>query len=332
MNANSPISKTPRYEVIKDTIQQAIESRRILTGQILLESPLSKLFRTSRVPVRQALELLHTEGVIDKFDGRGYIVTNGTENPPPIRRQIHEENLTLEGTVDLFDNRPPSEKIFSSVELAITDCIAFGHFRIVETDLIKHFGVSSTVSRQVLLKLKDMGLVEKADNSHWVTGPLTFQSVSEYYDLRILLEPTAIKRSVPHLRKESLVKMRDKISCLLHDTSKISISDIESIERDLHTKCLSKSGNSKLDKIISQSQIPLVVNYNFYKYFGEEKYETSLQEHFNIVECLINDDVESAAKKLEQHLKSAKLRTAQRLKSLAVCPEPTLPSYIKRII
>ncbi|EEY71846.1 GntR family transcriptional regulator [Grimontia hollisae] len=332
MKTNSQPLKTPRYVLIKETIRNAIESKQIAAGQILLEFPLSKLFHTSRVPVRQALELLHTEGLIKKLDGRGYLVTNGKDNPPAIRKQLNESNLGLDHNVDLFDNRTPSEKIFSAVESAITDCIAFGHFRIVETDLIKYFGVSSTVSRQVLLKLKDMGLVEKADNSHWVSGPLTSQSVTEYYDLRILLEPAALRRSIPHLRKSELLEMRSKLVALLTGSSQPLISDIESIERDLHSKCLSHSGNSKLIKIVNQSQIPLVVNHNFYKFFGTSNCKKSISEHLDILNHLINNDIEAAAESLEVHLKSAKLRTSQRLKSLAVCPEPNLPPYIKRIV
>ena len=60
-----------RYEMIRDTLRASITQGRAAPGLVLVEAPLAQLFGTSRVPVRQALNLLHDEGLICRFRGRG---------------------------------------------------------------------------------------------------------------------------------------------------------------------------------------------------------------------------------------------------------------------
>ncbi|RMS28868.1 Regulatory protein, GntR, partial [Pseudomonas coronafaciens pv. garcae] len=55
---------------------------------VLLEAPLAELFGTSRVPVRKALNLLHEEELISRFDGRGYLVNPQSEHVEPLRLSL----------------------------------------------------------------------------------------------------------------------------------------------------------------------------------------------------------------------------------------------------
>lgn len=63
-----------RYQIIFETLTNSIKSELIPSGTVLLEAPLSKIFNTSRVPVRQALQLLSEHQLISRFNGRGYLV------------------------------------------------------------------------------------------------------------------------------------------------------------------------------------------------------------------------------------------------------------------
>lgn len=56
-----------RYETIRQVLEDAIASRKVPHGLVLVEGPLAQLFGTSRVPVRQALSLLHDQGLITRF-------------------------------------------------------------------------------------------------------------------------------------------------------------------------------------------------------------------------------------------------------------------------
>src|SRR5215469_4342114 len=84
--SSNPRSNTPkssakaRYQVIYDALRNSIHSERMPAGLVLLEGSVARLFGTSRAPVRRALELLHHDQLIQRFEGRGYLVSaNGDQ-------------------------------------------------------------------------------------------------------------------------------------------------------------------------------------------------------------------------------------------------------------
>ncbi len=77
-----------RYAMIREVLRNAILSGAAANGLVLLEAPLAELFGTSRVPVRKALNLLHEEGLISRFDGRGYLVNPESREVEPLRLSL----------------------------------------------------------------------------------------------------------------------------------------------------------------------------------------------------------------------------------------------------
>ena len=166
--------QAPRYAKIQESLRDAILSQRLPPSLVLLEGPLARMYGTSRGPVRKALELLHQEGLISRFEGRGFLATPEPETVTPERQTLTPEMLGLAADYkSQLDARPISDRIYAEVEEAVATCLAFGHFRIVETTLSEYYGVSRTVARQVLGRLRNQRLVEKDNYSHWLAGPLT---------------------------------------------------------------------------------------------------------------------------------------------------------------
>jgi DNA-binding GntR family transcriptional regulator len=167
-----------RYRLIHDQLKSAILRGRIAAGLVLLEGPVARIFGTSRVPVRKAFELLHEGGLLRTFEGRGYLVagTDGSE-PQPLRVPLSEAALGFDETPAPLALPSTSERIYHDLEATVSIGIAFGHFRIDETEAADTFGVSRGAVREALSRLRDLGLVEKSTYSHWMCGPLTARAV-----------------------------------------------------------------------------------------------------------------------------------------------------------
>lgn len=60
-----------RYRPIHDQLKSAIALGRIAPGLVLLEGRVARIFGTSRVPARKAFEMLHADGLLHTFEGRG---------------------------------------------------------------------------------------------------------------------------------------------------------------------------------------------------------------------------------------------------------------------
>lgn len=325
--------RAPRYSMIEDSLRDAIQTGRIPLNQVLLEGPIARLFGTSRGPVRKALIRLHEQGLISRFEGRGFLATPEPDAVVPAREALTPECLGLGADASpVVDTRPAAERIYAEVEEVVATCLAFGHYRIVESSLSDFYGVSRTVAREVLGRLRSQRLIEKDRHSHWLAGPLTAQAVAEDYEIRVLLEPAALKVSGPLLERRELEAMRARLQRLIDHPDLLSAATIAELEQDLHYSCLRHYRNRKAGEMIAQSQLPVVVNRLFFQTLGVPEREPLLMEHKLVIDHLLYGAFDAAASSLQSHLLVAAERTRRRLKVLSVFPEPDLPPYLQRIV
>lgn len=331
MASDMSTETTPRYRVIRDTVEQSIRSGLVPEGLVIIEKPLADIFGTSRAPVRRALAELHDRGFLQLFDGRGYLAG---QNPraKPLRRRLEPEMLGLGDELLLELNTPTlADRIHDEVQQVIATAMAFGQFRIQTAELADHYGVSRTVIREVLMRLKDRHVIGKDSTGHWIAGPLTAKAVREDYEIRRLLEPASLLSSAPQLTHEELAVMYRRLEGAMTSKEGPTITDLREIELDLHERCLRHNKNSRLRAIIQHSQLPLIVNHVFFSVIGPSKDSPALSEHALVIEHLKRKAYNAAAASLEAHLTAAAERTRQRLKALSVFPEPVLPSFLVRV-
>lgn len=94
--APDPLGKPARISLadnIADLIAKAIATRHIVPGGRIVESTLAERLGVSRVPIREALKVLHAQGILVGGGHRGYhVAAFGHE----VTQQILEVRLTLE--------------------------------------------------------------------------------------------------------------------------------------------------------------------------------------------------------------------------------------------
>lgn len=320
-----------RYEMIRDALKSAICAGIAQPGLVLVEAPLSELFGTSRVPVRQALTLLHQEGLIQRFEGRGYLVNPNNEDVQILRLPLTLEVLGLSSDGQPIDNRPLGEKVYEQLVTTVTQYMAFGHYRLDEQLLANDLGVSRTIVREALMRLRDKGLVEKEPYTPWLLGPLTAKAVREDYELRAVLEPEALRRNALSLTSETLIPMLERISAAQRPGFAPTPSDLSAIEADLHTRCLAGTANDRMIAVINQAQNSMGIARLVSEALAHTTNDAMLSEHRAVIEALLYGNSDSACLLLRDHLSRAKDRALQRLKVLSVIPEPATPAYLERI-
>lgn len=248
----------------------------------------------------------------------------------PLRLILSRTQFGLDSSEELVDTRPLGERIFEEIGVALSTCIAFGHFRLDEQSAAEHYGVSRAVVREALMRLRDRGLVEKEPYSQWLAGPLTAREVTEDYELRACLEPEALRQTAPGLSRETLEAMLARVIAAQNNPDS-TLTDIEHIEEDLHHHCLAGLQNRKIATLIRQGQSPMIISRIFYNVLGIGADEAMLAEHRLILELLLHGAFDAAALNLKEHLHRARQRMLQRLKVLSVLPEQELPSYLTKL-
>ncbi|KAF0251199.1 GntR family transcriptional regulator [Pseudomonas putida] len=334
MSATQPLEDRPaasRYETIRITLRDAILSGQTVPGLVLVEGPLAELFGTSRVPVRHALNLLHEEGLIRRFSGRGFLIDPDRTTDTPLRVPLTRKLLGLEPQEDLIDYRPLGERIYDHLAQTVIRFMVFGHYRIDEQSAAEELNVSRNVVREALMRLRDKGLVEKEPYSQWLAGPLTAQAVKQDYELRMLLEPDALRQGVEHVSRSDLEGMLSRVVKAQEAGRRVQRADIEKLEQDLHVTCIAGVSNTRMAAVIRQCQIPMNVGRVLHEALQSSTDEAMLVEHRLIFEALLYGTIETACSCLRDHISKARERTLQRLKVLSVIPEPDVPSYLERL-
>ena len=76
------MKKTFSYQRIYDCLKDSILSGEYTCGEKLpTESELQRAYGVSRITVKKSMEMLHGDGLVERFPGRGTFVTNNTTGP-----------------------------------------------------------------------------------------------------------------------------------------------------------------------------------------------------------------------------------------------------------
>src|SRR4051794_36718465 len=125
-------SADPIYRKIQGILEQKILGNEIAVGTVILEGPIAEFFGVSRAPVKTALAHLIDQGLVKRFDGRGYLVTGGLLTP--VERQCTFDPSLLESvTSERTELKTPAawERIYDEVEREMASHSPFGRRRIV---------------------------------------------------------------------------------------------------------------------------------------------------------------------------------------------------------
>lgn len=322
-----------RYELIRQRLRQAIVEQRVAPGLVLLEGPVAKVFGTSRIPVRKAFELLHAEGLLSTFDGRGYLVARPGQAVQPQRLTLDAQALGLEAGQATIHIPSESERIHDELEQSISIAMIFGRFQIDESAAMDHFNVNRVALREVLSRLVDRGLVEKSTYAAWRVAALTARAVNQDFELLALLAPAALRESGPRLDRDMLASLRHGLQGATASGAPDTQEPLrleQRVEQHLHGDFLARHPNDKLVGMLQQCQMPWLIHSTFCRMFPQSPNPPLTENCRQIVDALWEGEYERAAQALQDYLAQARKRAQLQLKVLAVLPETQLPAYLVR--
>ncbi len=314
--------RAPLFLTAADTIRVNIETGRLDRGQVLLEGPLAERLKISRSSVKRALGLLEEEGAIRRFDGRGYVVGPPDDDTAPIRSDLKSIHLVVDEAHDETLNRPNWKRIHDQVEADVSACLVFGQFRIVESDLAAHFGVSRTVIRDVLGRLQERGLVTKSSTSRWIVAPLTAQSIKNKFELRIILEVAALRSAAPFIDRIALERICRSMAAAEAEGRLVRPDTWFRLVNEFVDLAILSTPNEDLRQLISANMKTLQASQNALFGLGLFGDALAIREIRMIGELIIVGSTASAAEMLESHLSKSRDRTIAQLKLVAVLPQP----------
>ena len=315
IRSSNPFAQESRYELITRVLRTNIQRGVLPAGLVLLEGPIAALMQTSRVPVQVALRLLMAEGLVHRFEGRGYLVGPENQGIVPLRRDISEFSLDVpEAVDDALQTRGTWRHVYEEVEEKVASCQIFGEFRIVEPQLSEYLGVSRTVARDVLARLQERGLIRKNASSHWIAGPLTARTLREKFELRGIIEPAALRMSAPYIRYSEVERLLEKID------SGVTLTP-ESLSDALVEFCIAQAPNMTLVEMIRSNRLLLSSVSRALTALGLPNDESTIDQYRTLFDLIARHPIDSAAEYLRDHVQITASRNLARMKIVAVISE-----------
>ncbi|MEU6608039.1 GntR family transcriptional regulator [Streptomyces shenzhenensis] len=169
---------------------------------------------------------------------------------------------------------------------------------LVETELAAQFGVSKTPVREALKTLAGTGLVVMSQYKGVTVRMVDADMAREVYDVRLLLEPEALRRAVR--RGASLDEARDALTRAdrATDTAERSLANRE-FHRALYLPCGNPLLGRMLDEVRDQAALVSAV-----AWAADPSWEREAGEHREILRLALTGDADAAADALRAHIAS----------------------------
>ncbi|UJW77236.1 GntR family transcriptional regulator [Rhizobium sp. SL42] len=319
------LRKRSLYEELYLQLKNDIASGKALRGTVLLEGPLAELLGRSRAPVRQALQLLAEDGLISRFEGRGFVV--GPSGTAAKRIDLAESFGHLTQTQD----RPifAWQSLYEDVERIVVYRSFFGRFRINEIELARHFGVGRTVARDVLLKLETLGITQKDDSFRWSIVPLDDQRIRDLYEVREHVEPLALVHAMDAISDEHIDKMLSRLALALDTYPDVSAATMYDLELDLHLRSIQPCPNKELLSILQRTHCILTLSKHVLGIQLEmPEYEPFLAEHVSVFRMMRRRDKEGLMLAMRSHIHGSQPKVVERAATVRRTYKPDDYSFI----
>ena len=189
-----------------------------------------------------------------------------------------------------------SEYVLETIKAAILNGRLAPGAALVESDLASQLGVSKTPVRESLKALEGTGLVVIRPYVGTTVRYLTAEDAMSIYDMRLLLEPEAVGRSVR--AGHTLAAAVEALDRAAHAPD---ASTRSGANRDFHRGLYAGCGNPLLVRALDElrDQTSLV---SVQSWARRASWEREAREHAAILDCAAAGDAHAAATLLREHI------------------------------
>ncbi len=205
------------------------------------------------------------------------------------------------------------EKIVETIRGAIVNGKLPPGTRVAEPELADRFGISRTPIREAFRQLESEGFLTVVPRKGAVVASLSAQDISDFYDLKSLLEGEAARLAVKTLGPKDIERMEAVNRQIESASQRKDIKRVLALHNEFHDIFLQAAGNEKLHAIVQN----LVMQFQRFRLIlaMPGRIEGSIRQHREIIEAFRKKDpdlAEDLVRKNAQYGKKLLLRELSR--------------------
>jgi DNA-binding GntR family transcriptional regulator len=170
-----------------------------------------------------------------------------------------------------------------------------------QVQLAARCGVSRTPLREAVRMLQREGLVSSEPNRQVVVAPFSLSDLEQIYSMRIVLEASAIRASVPHMTPEDIADLQGHLARMDHFAAESDYDRWEVPHRAFHLGLVAHAGprfRATLSELSDHGE-----RYRRYYTVNEPKFGArGAKEHRAIFDSVKQRDIDASARNLVIHL------------------------------
>jgi len=178
--------------------------------------------------------------------------------------------------------------------------------RFTENEVSERLQVSRTPVRQALLRLQSEGHVEVFFRSGWRVLPIDFVKFDQLYDLRLLLETTAVRRICEDYAQVDRAQLEALAAIWLVPAARRSpdANAVAQWDEDFHCALVSAAGNAEMARVHYEvtERIRIIRRLDFTK---QPRIDLTYDEHAKILRAVKAKRAEQAVLLLSAHIMSS---------------------------
>jgi DNA-binding GntR family transcriptional regulator len=211
-----------------------------------------------------------------------------------------------------IDEAPASlaDLAYAQIKQDIFDFRLIAGDRFSESAIAEQLGMSRTPVRDALSRLQREGYLEVHFRSGWSVKPFDFEQFEHLYDLRMVLETTAVRRLCETFMMES-ANNEDRLRTLKNfwlATKAARIRDgqqVSEMDEMFHLSLVAAAGNPEMARVHREvtERIRIIRRLDF---TTPARIEETYNEHAQILRAVIARRADQAAMLLRSHIEASK--------------------------
>ena len=225
------------------------------------------------------------------------------EPPQPADTGVEPGAEQWADLADIFANEQGGslqDRVFRALRSAILGGRLPAGGKITEQEASAALNVSRTPLREAFRRLESEGLVSPSPSRGVLVRGLTWQDFEDIYEIRVALEPLAVRRLAPRITPEVLEELREYLELAESHAGKQRFREVERQSALFHQAIYRECGNARLRDTLAELS-DYVHRSPLYQQHGPGSSVELLSEHRTIYDALAAHDSRAAERAAREH-------------------------------
>ena len=183
---------------------------------------------------------------------------------------------------------------------------------IAQSQLVKRYDFGLTPVREALKRLEQEGYVQSIPRFGYLITPITLKDVEDLYDLRLILEQSAVRMAIQRASAEQLAQIQQKATFTYKFKNRLSYLQFLEHNISFHVSIALASGNRKLAEMLANVLNEMTRIFNLGLDLRDSA-EEMRNEHIVLAAALVQRDIQSAEQIVQDQIVLSRQRVVEML-------------------